>query len=255
MERWRGRVAVVTGASAGIGAAITRALVEQGMIVVGLARREALLQELATELGDSEGKLIPRKCDLSVESDIVEAFEWIEDTLKGADVIINNAGIMDNTPLLDAPTTIWRQMLDINILALVICSKLALNSMLSRGVDDGHVININSLLGHKVMGNLLPFYSSTKWAVTALCRAFQNELFVRQSHIRVTSMCPGLTRTEQADSFKEGKDDAALSPADVADAVIYALSTPSTVIIEEMKIAPNDGRIGHSLAPTRTNQI
>ncbi|KAG8271385.1 Dehydrogenase/reductase SDR member 11 [Homalodisca vitripennis] len=99
--------------------------------------------ELATELGDSEGKLIPRKCDLSVESDIAEAFEWIEETLKGADVIINNAGIMDNTPLLDAPTTIWRQMLDINILALVICSKLALNSMLSRGVDDGHVININ----------------------------------------------------------------------------------------------------------------
>jgi len=251
MDRWRGRVAVVTGASAGIGAAIARRLVQKGMTVVGLARREAALQELAAELSDAEGKFLPRKCDVAQESELAEAYDWITETLGGADVVVNNAGIADNTPLLEASTEAWRTMLDVNVLSLAVSSKLGINSMLERGIDDGHVININSLLGHKVIGNLLPFYTATKWTITALSQSFQNELCIRQSHIRVTSVCPGQTSTGLVAQFAEGKADAALSPGDVADAVEFALAAPPSVIIAEVKLAPNEGAVGHMLAPTR----
>ncbi|XP_054269804.1 dehydrogenase/reductase SDR family member 11-like [Macrosteles quadrilineatus] len=254
MDRWKGRVAVVTGASGGIGAAVARRLVEKGMTVVGLARRETAMQEMADSLVDAgaAGKFIPRKCDLALESELVAAYAWVDSTLGGADVIVNNAGLADNSPLLEASTDAWRMMLDVNVLSLAVSTKLALTSMMARGVDDGHVVNINSLLGHKVIGNLLPFYTATKWAVTALCQSFQNELCVRQSHIRVSSICPGLTRTGLLPNFEEGKMAAALDPSDIADAVEYTLAAPSSVIVAEVKLAPNEGTVGHMLAPVRS---
>ncbi|XP_034665450.1 farnesol dehydrogenase isoform X2 [Drosophila subobscura] len=102
MNRWLNRVAVVTGASSGIGAACCKGLVSKGMIVVGLARREHRLQELKSSLpGDQGARFHGRQCDVSVEQQVIDAFVWIEQTLGGADVLINNAGIVRRTNITD----------------------------------------------------------------------------------------------------------------------------------------------------------
>ena len=93
MERWIGKVAMVTGASAGIGEAITKAFVGAGLKVVGMARRVELVEELANNLKSAKGKLHPIKCDLRNEQDIINAFEWTNRELGGVDILVNNAGV------------------------------------------------------------------------------------------------------------------------------------------------------------------
>lgn len=94
MNRWAGKVAIVTGASAGIGAAVSKSLVKHGVIVVGAARRLEKLQELSTTLG--KDKFYPVQCDVAKEEDILAVFEWVEKKLGGADILVNNAGVATN---------------------------------------------------------------------------------------------------------------------------------------------------------------
>lgn len=94
MDRWAGKVALVTGASAGIGAATVRALVQEGLQVVGIARRVEKIEKIAIELKNEKGKLYALKCDVSKEEDILDVFKWIKENLGGVDVLVNNAGLM-----------------------------------------------------------------------------------------------------------------------------------------------------------------
>ncbi|XP_048338733.1 dehydrogenase/reductase SDR family member 11-like [Sphaerodactylus townsendi] len=114
MERWQGRVALVTGASVGIGAAVARALVQQGMKVVGCARSVDKIEKLAAECQSAgfPGTLIPYKCDLSVEEEILSMFSAIKTLHQGVDICINNAGLALPEPLLSGKTEGWRTMLD-----------------------------------------------------------------------------------------------------------------------------------------------
>jgi len=100
MERWVGRVALVTGASAGIGAAICESLVEHGLVVVGCARNVAKIQQMADGLQSAKGKLYARQCDLTKEEEIASMFSWIDTTLGGVDVCVNNAGLGDVSSIL-----------------------------------------------------------------------------------------------------------------------------------------------------------
>lgn len=111
MDRWIGKIALVTGASAGIGEAIARAFVGAGLQVVGLARRVELVQELADNLRGAKGKLHAIKCDLQDEKSIVEAFEWINRELGGVDVLVNNAGVTV-TSTISGKTTVRRGHID-----------------------------------------------------------------------------------------------------------------------------------------------
>ncbi|KAI4887271.1 hypothetical protein NFI96_021668 [Prochilodus magdalenae] len=238
MERWKGRVALVTGASVGIGAAIAKALVQHGMKVVGCARNVGQVEKLAAECVRSNfsGTLIPYKCDLSVEEEILSMFSSIKSSHGGIDVCINNAGLAHPEPLLTGKTSGWRNMIDVNILALSVCTREAYQSMKERNVDDGHIININSMSGHRVVNNPNShFYTATKFAVTALTEGLRQELRETKTHIRATSISPGIVETEFAyrlfsDSPEKAKGAyesiKCLQADDIASAVIYALSAP-----------------------------
>ncbi|XP_063060897.1 dehydrogenase/reductase SDR family member 11 [Engraulis encrasicolus] len=250
MERWKGRVALVTGASVGIGAAIAKALVRHGMKVVGCARTVEKIEKLAAECQSAglSGSLIPYKCDLSNEEEILSMFSAIKTLHQGVDVCINNAGLAHPEPLLSGKTEGWRTMMDVNVLALSICTREAYQSMKERNVDDGHIININSMSGHRVVpSSAVHFYSATKYAVTALTEGLRQELREANTHIRATAISPGLVETEFA--FRLHGDDPekaaatyasikCLEAGDIASAVVYALSAPPHVQIGDILMRP-----------------
>nr|XP_055052074.1 dehydrogenase/reductase SDR family member 11-like [Misgurnus anguillicaudatus] len=250
MDRWKGRVAVVTGASVGIGAAIAKSLVQHGMKVVGCARNVEQIEELASECVKSgfSGTLIPYKCDLSVEEEILSMFTWIKAQHHGVDVCINNAGLAFPEPLLNGKTSSWKTMLDVNVIGLSVCTREAYQSMKERNVDDGHIININSLCGHRVMPRAdIHFYTATKYAVTALTEGLRQELQETKSHIRVTSISPGLVETMFTPRLYSHMPEIAvaaykyikcLQADDIANAVVYVLSAPAHVRIGELQVMP-----------------
>ncbi|KAK6169166.1 hypothetical protein SNE40_020267 [Patella caerulea] len=251
MERWIGRVALVTGASAGIGAAIARDLVCLGMKVVGCSRNIEKIQKLSDELKNEKGSLTAIRCDLSKEEDIVNMFKTIKsnESLCGVDVCINNAGLAHNAPILSGRTEQWREMLDVNVLAVTICTREAFQSMKERNVDDGHIMFINSMSGHRVVPSTpTHFYSASKFAVTALLESTRQELRELKSHIRVTSVSPGLVETEF--SYRMNKDEEkakalyssirCLEANDISNAVVFALQAPSHVEINDVFIRPTE---------------
>lgn len=192
MDRWKNRVAVVTGASAGIGWAIAQALLKSGMIVVGLARRvEKIEQQKATLAANLASRLHAYKCDVNDERDIVAAFKWIDTELKGADVLVNNAGVLKDT-LLTAPgnTDKIKDVINTNITGLILCAREAYQSMKRRQVD-GHIVNMNSVVGHSVpigVDTLSTYnvYPATKYAVTAITETLRIELLNDNSKVKVT---------------------------------------------------------------------
>ncbi|XP_023698420.1 dehydrogenase/reductase SDR family member 11 [Paramormyrops kingsleyae] len=250
MERWKGRVALVTGASVGIGAAVARELVQHGMKVVGCARSVDKIEKLAAECQSAgfPGTLIPYKCDLSIEEEILSMFSAIKTLHQGVDVCINNAGLACAEPLLSGRTEGWRTMIDINILALSICTREAYQSMKERNIDDGHIININSMCGHRVVPNAdVHFYTATKYAVTALTEALRQELCDAKTHIRATCISPGLVETEFAFRLYDRTPEKAaaayesikcLKAQDIASAVTYALSAPPHVQVGDIQMRP-----------------
>ncbi|XP_050723083.1 dehydrogenase/reductase SDR family member 11-like [Eriocheir sinensis] len=143
MERWSGRVALVTGASMGIGASVARRLVAEGMKVVGAARSIDKLLAMADELKGQRGALIPIKCDLTKDEEVLAMFAKIKKDLGGVDVCINNAGFAHNKSLLEGSPKEWREMMDLNVVALCLCTRESIASMRERGVDDGHIIHIS----------------------------------------------------------------------------------------------------------------
>ncbi|KAJ9576086.1 hypothetical protein L9F63_007051 [Diploptera punctata] len=253
MERWAGRVAVVTGASAGIGAAIAVDLVKHGMKVVGIARRPERVEELKKSLKGAPGTLYAFKADVSKQIDVEAAFAWIKNNLGGVDVLVNNAGIAGKSTLHDGPVDTWKKILDLNVLGLSMCTKEALQSMHERGVDDGHIIHISSINGHGVPMHSLQhgimMYSGSKNAVNALTEGLRRELVDRKSKIRVTVVSPGMVKTEimlaDGAEIPPGqsvdylyKDILHLQSQDIADAVTYALGAPPHVQVHEIIIKP-----------------
>ncbi|XP_063348626.1 dehydrogenase/reductase SDR family member 11-like [Pelmatolapia mariae] len=253
MERWRGRVALVTGASVGIGAALAVELVRLGMKVVGCARDVGKIQKLAAECQNAShpGVLVPLKCDVSKEEEILAMFAAIKKQHKGVDVCINNAGLAHAEPLLNGKTSGWKNMMDVNVLALSICAREAYQSMKERNVDDGHIININSVGGHQVYPFPdLHFYMATKFAVTALTEGLRQELRAENTHIRATSISPGLVDTEFVSRVHSDSPDKVaavysaftpLKPKDIASVVTYILSAPPHV----QKLAAECQSAGH----------
>ncbi|XP_069683473.1 dehydrogenase/reductase SDR family member 11-like [Periplaneta americana] len=248
MERWMGRVAMVTGASGGIGAAITKELVKQGLKVVGLARRVDKIQEQSAELKSASGKLYPLKCDVTNESDVKEAFKWVKSNLGGVDILVNNAGGDSGNSLINGPIDSWKTIMNLNVLALSVCTKEAIESMKERKVDDGHIVHINSTLGHSVPPAELGFsmYTASKHAVTALTEALRKELTNMKTKIRVTAVSPGMVKTNFLAS--SGADTATVNatyssnphllPKDVADCVLFAISAPPHVQIHDIILHP-----------------
>jgi len=246
MERWSGKVAVVTGASAGIGAAIVLKLAKCGVHVVALARRENELKELAKSLNDKDyGTIYTKVCDVTNEQDVKNVFSWVDSTLGGPSILINNAGVAKLSSLLNGKLEDWQEMFNVNVLALSVCSREAYKSMTKNKID-GHIIQINSISGHSLTSNFAhKMYNASKQAVTALCDGLRHELQLTGSKIKVSSVSPGPTATDMLTNIiKNNKelqttvDHKILEAEDVANAVISSLATPPNVLIAEMIIIP-----------------
>jgi len=250
MDRWIGRVALVTGASAGIGEAVVKDLVRHGMKVVGCARREDKLTTLSTALNGQTGKFYPRKCDLANEADIRSMFSWITShpELGKVDVCINNAGLSTSETLRAGSMESWRTMLDVNVLALCLCTQLSVESMVSNKIDDGQIIMIGSMSGHRVPPNpSTRFYAASKFAVTGLLEGWRQELRDIGGNIRVCGISPGLVQTEfQAAMYPDSPDKVAaihnsvpcLQSEDISGAVSYILACPPHMQVHDILMRP-----------------
>ncbi|XP_050724047.1 uncharacterized protein LOC127002278 [Eriocheir sinensis] len=248
MERWSGRVALVTGASMGIGASMARRLVAEGMKVVGAARSIDKLQAMADELKGQRGTFIPIKCDITKDEEVLAMFAKIKKDLGGVDVCINNAGFTHNKSLLEGSPKEWREMMDLNVVALCLCTRESIASMRERGVDDGHIIHINSLCGHYIYTNAsyLHFYTATKFAVTALTEGLRQELREANSNIRISAISPGWVKTdivvnchlaEDAEAAKKFYEEhGSVEADDITATLVHVLSAPPNVQIHDVLI-------------------
>ncbi|XP_077996214.1 dehydrogenase/reductase SDR family member 11-like [Glandiceps talaboti] len=250
MDRWVGRVALVTGASVGIGAAIARILAEHGLKVYGCGRNVDSIKKLSDELKslNTKGTLHPIKCDLRQEQDILAMFEEIKKNDGGVDVCINNAGLSHATTLLDGKTEDWREMLDVNVLALCICTREAVKQMQEKNTE-GHIIHINSLSGHRVAMGAYPlnFYAGTKHMVKGLTEGLRQELWQSNPRIRVTAVSPGLVKTDfqiRMNGEERGQQIydqfTCLEAKDIADMVVYIMKAPPHVQVHDIVVRPTE---------------
>ncbi|XP_015433466.1 PREDICTED: farnesol dehydrogenase-like [Dufourea novaeangliae] len=247
MERWSGKVAIVTGASSGIGAAITESLVEHGVKVVAVARRLNKLQELAANHG--KDKIYPIQCDVTKEEEILRVFQWVKEKLGGADVLVNNAGALDITPIIDSPTEDFRRVVDTNLIAPAICSREFCQSVKKRNAY-GHIININSIAGHYAEAIQTPIgiYGASKYGLTALTVELRNEVLQAKLRIRITNISPGTVLTDMFTNVAAGQIDLnkmiILRGKDIANSVVYALGTPEGAEIYQLTIVPDKSLVG-----------
>ncbi|XP_060842512.1 farnesol dehydrogenase-like [Rhopalosiphum padi] len=239
MEKWNGKVAIVTGASSGIGDETCRQLVEKGMIVVGFDISDDKLQMLEKDLKGKLGKFYYLKVDLCSEENILEAFHWVKQTLKSVDVLVNNAGVWKYSDLL-GNTNDWKQMYDINIIGANICSREAIKIMEEIQIKEGHIININGVAGHYIFPFLkdVSVYSATKHSVTTITEYLRELMGMKNLPIRVTSISPGAVETKMTEELSKLEGVKMLKSIDVAEAIMYALSAPQHVNISEIIIRP-----------------
>lgn len=186
MERWRGKVAVVTGASAGIGWAICKELLNSDMIVIGLARRLKVMEDLKSELpACQKDRFFPRECDLTSLPSLRTAFHWLEQRFaQRMHVLINNAGMCEFSKILDAGNDdALKRVIDVNLMGAVYCTKEAYRLM-KKAMEFGeecHVINVNSLLGHTVPeaipGCGFNLYPVAKHALRATNEVLRREMY------------------------------------------------------------------------------
>jgi NADP+-dependent farnesol dehydrogenase len=245
MHRWSGKVAIVTGASSGIGAAVAEKLVDAGLKVAGIARRCGPIEDLAKKLCNKPGKLYAVKADMSKEEEIVKAFKHVCDNYGPIHILINNAGIMPNNGLSDGDSKIWKEVLDINVFGLCVATKEAIKVMRCNKID-GHIVHINSIAGHVILD--LPgmnVYPASKFAVGALAETLRQEFNRKEEKIKITCISPGAVNTSLLGSDKFNIDPhmretmPLLEPEDIACAIMYALSTPTRVQINDIIITPN----------------
>ena len=238
-----GKVALVTGASSGIGAATALALAAAGATVAISARRTDRLAELVAQIEAAGGKALALPGDMTVEADAVAAVEDTARQLGRIDILINSAGVMQAGGIEGADLDEYRKVIDINLLATVYTCKAAIPHMLAQGVGD--IINISSLAGRKG-GPETNAYSASKHAVNAMTNGMRQELGDR--NIRVSFLMPGATETEVASGIsnpawreaiaKHVSKEGAVKASEIADTLVFMLSMPRHVNISEISVRP-----------------
>lgn len=243
LDQWTDKVALVTGASNGIGRAIAEHLVHGGMRVAGCGRDAAALASIRERLG---GRFLPLACDLRDEAKILEMFAGVDTAFGRLDVLVNNAGLGHRSPLLTGSSEHWREMLEVNVLALCICTREAVQRMQRHG-GPGHVIHVSSMAAHRTPPGS-GVYSATKYAVRSLTEALRMELREAESPVRVTALSPGFVETRFAERYHKSEDAAAetygrypvLQPGDLASAVCWVLQQPPHVQVHDILLRPTE---------------
>jgi NADP-dependent 3-hydroxy acid dehydrogenase YdfG len=231
------KAVVITGASSGLGEATARLLSAQGASVVLGARRVERIQSLANELTGNGGKALAIPTDVTDYDRVKKLVDAAVQTYGRIDVMINNAGLMPQSPLERLKIDDWNQMIDVNIKGVLYGIAAALPHM--KAQKSGHIINVSSVAGHKVHPNSA-VYAATKHAVRAISEGLRME--VKPYNIRTTVISPGAVDTELPNSVTEPdiaeivrKAHERAIPADTfARAVAYAMSQPEDVDINEI---------------------
>ena len=237
------KVAIVTGASSGIGYATALTLSKSGAKVAIGARRTDKLLELENKIRQNGGEVFSQKLDVTKKSD---CDSFVDATIKkwgGVDILVNNAGLMPLSFVKNLKIDEWDQMIDVNIKGVLYCTAAVIPHMYAK--KSGHIINISSVAGRIVFpsGSV---YCATKHAVTAFSEGLRQE-FSTRSNIRVTCIEPGVVSTELTNtitdeslqSFVEtSKKMNSLNAEDIANAILFAVEAPSHVNINEVLIRP-----------------
>jgi NADP-dependent 3-hydroxy acid dehydrogenase YdfG len=246
--RLEGTVALVTGASSGIGEATARQLAADGAAVALAARRKDRLDALAADIGQSGGRALVIECDVTKEQEATATVERTVSELGRLDTLVNNAGVMLLGPVAGAPLSEWQRMVELNILGLLYCSHAAIPHLL-RAAEEGprHVadmVNISSVAG-RIARNGNGVYSLTKHGVGAFSESLRQEFATR--FVRVSLVEPGATATELAshnrpeifDSFRN-QFGSQMEAGDIADAIAFIVTRPRHVAVNEILIRPTE---------------
>ena len=236
-----GRVAVVTGASSGIGEATVRALSAAGASVALGARRADRLRAIAEGL---DGPSLVREVDVSDEEQAGAFIKAAHDELGGLHILVNNAGVMLLGPVARADTGEWRHMIDVNLLGLLYCTHAALPLMEAGG--GGDIVHISSVAGRRADAGAA-VYNMTKFGVHAFSEALRQEAL--HVGIRVTTVAPGFVETElqghntnplvrRATERTREQIGEALKAEDIADEIVHTVTRPSHVCVNEVVVRP-----------------
>jgi NADP-dependent 3-hydroxy acid dehydrogenase YdfG len=245
-----GTVALVTGASSGIGEATAEILAQRGAAVALVARRIDRLDDLAAKLKSDGAPVLPIQADVANRDEAYDAVDRVAAEFGRLDIVINNAGVMLLGPIENAPVEEWERMVNVNLLGLLYCSKAALPHLLKaadgepRGVAD--LVNVSSVAG-RVPRLGSGVYNATKHAVGAFSESLRQEVTGR--HVRVSLVEPGAVTTELVSHNRpEIRDQMSqrfagtqrMDAADIADVIGYIVSRPRHVAINEVLVRPTE---------------
>jgi NADP-dependent 3-hydroxy acid dehydrogenase YdfG len=240
----KGRVALVTGASSGIGEATAFALAAAGAKTAIVARRAERLAAVAERIAEAGGEALALAADAALESEAKRTLGEVENRFGRLDILVNNAGVMLLSPVAEAEIADFRRMIEINLFGLMTLTRLALPIMKRGGA--GHFVNISSVAG-RVANPGSAGYAATKFGVGAFSESLRREVY--KDKIRVTVIEPGAVATELADHITNPGMKAAVAemrkvmtepmqPEDIAAAVLYAVTQHPRVNVNEILIRP-----------------
>jgi NAD(P)-dependent dehydrogenase (short-subunit alcohol dehydrogenase family) len=225
MSTLKEKVAIVTGASKGLGRAIAKRLAEAGATVIASARSEALLQQLANQLPE---QIIPYPCDVTNSQQVQAMVQFTIEKYGKLDILINNAGLGHFAPLDELSEEQWDEMMNVNLKGVFLTCKYAIPYLKQ---TEGHIVNISSVAGIEAFPNG-GGYCASKFGLMGLTEALIKEL--KPFHVKVSALCPGSIKTE----FSSNPKDYAMEPEQVAEAVYMMVSAPKKVIYNQVVMRP-----------------
>jgi len=243
MVKLDGKVAVVTGASSGIGEATAEALAAEGAAVIVAARREDRLADLVERIRGNGGRVLAAVCDVTDESQAHGLIQKAVEEFGSVDILVNNAGVMLLSSVGKGLSEEWRRMFDVNVMGLLYATDAAIDAMRRQG--GGHLVNVSSVAGRKVTRDSSGVYAGSKHAVHAISEGLRQELL--GDNIRVTVVAPGAVDTELPDHITDEDARESLSglmslerlqAEDIASAIAYAATQPERVSVNEILIRP-----------------
>ena len=239
MRRLEGKVALVTGASRGIGCAIARALLDEGAHTFLVSRRREAVRKLAAAWNAAGGRAEALSADVTREREVNRLIARVKKRSGRLDILINNAGVFTYKPFGKTTLEDWRSNIDTNLTGTFLCTRAALP--LLKRKRGGHILNIISVAGREAFENCSA-YCASKFGALGLSRVLAEEL--RPFGIRVTAVLPGPVRTKMIQKLglrvPKGR---ILEPEDVARTVVEALTQPQRASLEEIVLRPARGSL------------
>lgn len=228
----KGKVAVVTGATRGIGRAIAEALLDAGLSVAICSRNETEVQE-AVQVMSLKGQVIGLNCDVGRLEEVENLFALVEKTFDRLDFLINNAGVGGFEPVAEMNPKLWREIIDTNLSGLFYCSRSAIPLMKKGG--GGFIINIGSLAGKNAFSGGAA-YNASKFGAVGFTEAIMQDL--RYDNIRVSSVMPGSVQTRFGRHGVSGTE-WKIAPEHLAETVLHLIKMPDRSLASRIEIRPS----------------